>query len=144
MQTADPITMRTETDTTSLTGPGLRRPRIGMSPPLVSGWVIAAAWVIAYVVVGAVAPPADPTVQYTALDLVLANLLLAGMVLTVAGLTTRSVLAGAGAVLGGGVFAFGSINCWMTGHVGTWIAVQFAAGLALALLGAVALVSTRR
>jgi hypothetical protein len=144
MQTFDPTITRPESDITGPSVPAPDRSRIGVTPALVPGWVIGVAWAVAYVVVGAVAPAADPNVQYTALDIALANLLLAGMALTVAGLTVRSVLAGAGAVLGGGVFAFGSITCWMTGHVGTWIAVQFTAGLALALLGAVALVSTRR
>jgi len=111
---------------------------------VVTGWAIGLSWALAYVVIGAVAPETDPEAPLSALDLVLSNLLLVGMMLTVGGLTTRSNLAGAGAVLGGGVFAVGSVTCWATGHVGTWIAVQFAAGLALGLIGAISLLSRRR
>lgn len=144
MQTVDPTVLRNDSRSAAGVAEPRRRSRLGAGSSLVPGWTIGGAWLLAYVVVGAVAPPADPAYQMTILDIVLANLLLAGIMLSAAGLTTRSILAGAGAVLGGGVFAFGSVTCWWTGHVGTWIAVQFAAGLALAMLGAVALATSRR
>lgn len=112
--------------------------------PVVPPAVIGVAWVVAWALVASVAPETDPAVAPTALELLLGNLALAGMVMTAAGLAVRSGLAGAGALLGGGVFAFASISCWATGHIGTWIAVQFAAGLALALVGLVGLVTARR
>jgi hypothetical protein len=98
-----------------------------------------AGWVGSIAVMEAIAPPSDPSVTLSAWDLTLSLLYTAGIMAGAVGLFARRRFGAVATIGGAGAMVLGSISCWAGGHVGSWILVQFVAGLAMAGASVVAL-----
>lgn len=101
--------------------------------------VVAASWVVVWAIVGAMAPTPDPDAVLNTFDVTMQVVFTLALLSAAFGLALRARLGVMASIAGGLVFMAGSISCWMGGHVGTWIAVQFVGGAALAGLSAVVL-----
>ena len=105
----------------------------GATVALVIGWVASVA------IMEAIAPPADPNVTLSAWDLSLSLLYTTGIIVGAVGLFARRRFGAVATIAGAAAMTLGSVSCWAGGHVGSWILVQFVAGLALAGASVIAL-----
>ncbi len=106
---------------------------------MTAGSVVAlvVAWVATIGVLEAIAPTPDPDTVLSAWDVTLSVLYTFAVMGAALGLLSRVRFGAMASILGGAVMVAGSISCWAGGHIGSWIMVQFVAGLAIAGLSAV-------
>ena len=108
-----------------------------LSPFVVGGLVIA--WVVFFGISYSVQPPMpDPPPAPDALSLSISLVLMVTMLAAITGLGLRRRWGALASIAGGGVLMLGATTCYLTGHTGSWIAIQFAAGLGLAAVAAAA------
>ena len=107
-----------------------------------SAMALVVGWIASIGVLEAIAPAADPNAVLSTWDLSLSLAYTVANMGPALGLLTRLRFGAMATILGGAAMVAGSISCWAGGHVGSWIMVQFVAGLALAGLSTVFLQRT--
>ena len=104
---------------------------------ITSAVVAAVAWAVFVGVSFAVQPPpADPTAPPSEFAALVSLLFSSALFASLVGLGARRRW-GLATTLGGGVVMIGAaVSCYLGGHTGSWIAIQLAAGVGLAVTGA--------
>ncbi len=98
---------------------------------------LVALWVAAIGILEAIAPTPDPDAVLSTWDLTLSLVYTFAIMGAAIGLLMRTRFGAMASVAGGAVMVTGSLWCWAGGHIGSWITVQFVAGLALAGLSTI-------
>ncbi|MFQ5968186.1 MAG: hypothetical protein ACE5MI_11345 [Acidimicrobiia bacterium] len=112
-------------------------PGRSLDDPIRSGVAALAglAWIVFLPISLAAQPPVDPAAPVSALAEVVALVFTLMLFGSVAGLTLRRRW-GLLATIGGGVTMMTAASlCYLTGHTGTWIAIQLVAGIGIAASG---------
>lgn len=107
-----------------------------------SSLALVAMWVASIGVLEAIAPTPAADAVLSTFDLTLSLVYTFAIMGAAIGLLSRLRFGAMSSIAGGAVLVTGSLWCWAGGHIGSWITVQFVAGLALAGLSAVFLQRT--
>ena len=108
-----------------------RPPRADERIPATLAVGLGAAWVVLFGISLAVEPTPDPAATPSALGVLLSTALLFAVMTTGLGLAMRERWALYASLAGGLILTTAAATCFLTGHTGSWIAIQAASGLAL-------------